>query len=126
MVSAVLAGELILATTTNGAPTEMSHITMKSFITWLFKHGYQKVAILLSPPPPGGQKIRRQLLVQKHERNWTTITTDLNHSKELAEVAKATEHGYWLEAPALSWAKANHRLKDEADLDDAIRSWLAL
>jgi hypothetical protein len=47
---------------------------------------------------------------------WPTVEADLNHAgrTDLAEVAKAPEHGMWYEESALDWARRNGRLKGPA------------
>ncbi len=56
---------------------------------------------------------KRAALVQRHERAWPTIEADLRHSNEngLAARAKGDGHGYWLEEPALEWARTNGKLR---------------
>lgn len=56
--------------------------------------------------------MKRAALITKHERTWPTIVGDLRHANEngLSDLARADRHGYWLEAPALQWARQNGKL----------------
>lgn len=56
-----------------------------------------------------GPTIKRDALIAKYERAWTTIERDLRDgsSNGLSAAAKAEVHGMWFEAAALAWAERN-------------------
>lgn len=69
-------------------------------------------APVVLPPPATSTQLKRFALIQKHERAWPSIEADLRHANEngLSESAKANRHGFWLEEPALQWARQNGKL----------------
>ncbi|QBK03455.1 hypothetical protein DW355_00520 [Hylemonella gracilis] len=68
--------------------------------------------------------LKRAALVQQHQRAWPTIEADLRHANEngLSECAKAEEFGYWLEEPALEWARTHGKLTVSATATTALPS----
>jgi len=63
-------------------------------------------------PEPG--TILRKVLVRKYESCWPDIESDLKNSRVngLAKQAKTGTHGHWIEAKALDWARARHKIEE--------------
>jgi hypothetical protein len=70
--------------------------------------------VRVQPSPLNSTPLKRAALIQKHERAWPTIEADLRHSNDngLLASAKGDGHGYWLEEPAIEWARKNGKLRD--------------
>lgn len=68
--------------------------------------------ISVPPSAPSPTLLKRAALVQRYERTWSTIETDLRHANEngLAARAKGERHGYWSEELAVQWARENGKL----------------
>lgn len=74
----------------------------------------QPPEVRVEQSPPNSTPLKRAALIQKHERAWPTIEADLRHSNEngLLACAKGDGHGYWLDEPAIEWARKNGKLRD--------------
>ena len=64
-----------------------------------------------------GWVMKRAALIKKHERQWLTISRDLQDASDndLSKAAKASGHGDWFEADALNWARQRGKLSEALD-----------
>lgn len=61
--------------------------------------------------------LKKAALIKKHKGQWASINGDFQGASEngLSKAAKATEHGNWFEADALSWARQRGKLDDATE-----------
>ena len=74
-------------------------------------------APLINAPVDRGWVMKKAALIEKHERQWSTIKRDFQDASEngLSKSAKAPGHGDWFEADALNWARQRGKLKEVAN-----------
>lgn len=67
-------------------------------------------------PAHADEPVKKAELIRRHERDWPSIESDLQHAKEnkLADAAKGRRHGMWHETAALEWARRNGKIKSSA------------
>jgi hypothetical protein len=70
-------------------------------------------------PAPKGPTLKRGDLIERHERQWPTISADLREAsrRHPGLAAAMAGGGRWHEAVALAWAHENHRIREPGDAD---------
>lgn len=69
--------------------------------------------------------LKREALVAKHHRNWSTVDRDLRDAARngLSAARVPGRHGYWYEDEALKWAEAAGRAEGRSTADQLTTAW---